>query len=825
MAGAGLFTPLGIAAAVAYPLVSGTVHSLLAPGLESIAQGAWFDDPVLYPDVGSTIRANMAGYISNEAARLVCWHQGVRYWGDKPPEDNWLLSHAWRAVALNNLHRPGPSTYIDLLIRGLEPEFSVKHALKKIGANETTWLEIQELAKEVPGADIILRMWRMGLIDVDEARKQLKRAGCDVDKFIDLYQVGIEWPGVSAAMHAYARGRISADLRDEIVKRNGASAYAWGAMQDEWAAYPGTNETLRALVRGRITPEQAERWVAKAGGKWEEWSQILGSFEEMPLPQMALQALARNRVSQEFAEAIVRQSGGDWATWSALMPSMQTVLSTTDTLEAANRGLIGPGLQEELLKLNGVTDANALYLLDRLRERMPSPFELVQMGTRGAFTPAVANAIGLYDGQPNEMRLWMNRIGLHAPTGLQIVADGLPREASVGDLFWASARRGLSLETAIQAYRRLRPEAIADVRKFIPDAPVFTREMLHGWMRYNDIPQSLHSTLEELGYLPLSLREIRTVVRLKTRDKEWVIGRLQDQGHRRDRAEDLYDILADQERWRQEAPLRAIQNSLLNKVAQEVMDQYSVGTVDRHTARDYMINARVNAEVVDQMLNVIDAKLASSIAREGIKAVRRDYLNGTLNATEVQQQLSAMGIVDQRVRDYVALWTIQRNRVRRTATTANILSWVSQGILDARTAELRLLNLGWDRPDIVVQLSVAQGKLAQQEARAHSTEDKRRLAAAKELTRVQKENEKMRRQLEVDQRRATPRSVLDKWLCSGAISESFYLNRMQSMGFDARTSQEYLEVALAKKACQPAPEGTPFPNPPAPPEPAKPDGG
>lgn len=810
------FGPASLGVALAHSFISGTAHSLLAPTQELIAQRSWNTMPLLFPDVNAVIRANMAGFIPDAAAQFICRAQGVEYRGNVRQRFDGLHMNAWRSMAIASLGRPGPSAWMESLVRGLNDEEFVKERIKETGNSIPTWMATLDLHKDVPGPEIILRMWRMGLIDVDEARRLLKRAGCDVDRFVDTYQAGIEWPGVSAAMHAWAHGRIGIELRDEIIKRNGASNAAWDAMYDEWATYPGVNEALRGLIRGRVTEEFARKCVEKAGGKWDDFAQTLPSLEELPLPQMALQALSRNRVSQDYAEQIVKLSGGDWATWSALLPSMYTQLGTADVLEARNRGLIGPALQDELLKLNGVNEVNTVYLLDRLRERMPSPFEVVQMGTRGAFSPDIGSLLGLYDGQPPVMRQWMDKLGLHADAGVAIQADGVEREATLSDMYWASTRRGLSLEQAIAAYRRLRPEVIEEVRRFVPDVVEFDRNQVRGWMTFNGIPESVQPTIEELGYLPLSLREIRTVVRLGTRPKEWVIARLQDQGHRRDRAEDLYEILWDQELWRRNAPLRATQNSLLNKVVHEVTEQYSVGTVDRHTARDYLINARVNAEVVDQMLNVVDAKLASTIAKEGIRAVRKDYLNGTLNAVEVSQQLSAMGIVDQRVRDYVTLWTIQRNRVRRTATTAQILSWVSQGILDAATAQLRLLNLGWDRPDIIVQLQVAQGKLVQQEARAHSAEDRRRLARAKELDRVQKENERMQRQLEADQRRATPRATLDKWLCSGAISEGFYLARMQAMGFDGATAQEYLDVAIAKKACQPAPEGTPFPNVPNP---------
>lgn len=818
------FTPGVVAGAVVFPIVSTVERGLLGPLSELISQDAWFDTPVGLPSVNDIIRANAAGFLSNEQARRGCFAQGARFWGLGKQEDDKLYSLLWKQVAINGLDRPGPSAAMEMWAHGLLSKTDTLVYLKRAGADIYAWWNNRALWEGVPQEELIMRMYAMGLIDGDQVRTMLARAGGDVERWLNTYASHLRYPGLDATMRGFVHGRISEETRNRYLRLNSGQVEDWVAMLDVWATYPGVNEVLRGFIRGRISEEDTRSYLDKQGADFDTWAAFMPSLEEMPLPQMALQALARNRITQEYAQQIIRQSGGDWSTWAGLLPSMQSVLSITDTLEARNRGLIAGDAAFELMFLNGVNNPTYQKVLDRLRERMPSPGEILAMGTRGAFSPEIGNSIGLYDGMPAVVRDWLGKVGLYADAGVTVRADEVIRPGTIADMYWASSRRGMSLEQAIAAYRRLRPEEIGNIRRFVPDADVFDREKLRGWMTYLGLPQSVHAELEELGYLPLSLREIRTVVRLGTRPKEWVIARLQDQGHRADRAADLYDILADQERWRREAPIRALQNSLLGKVAHEVQEQYSVGTVARPEARDYLINSRVNPEVADQLLNIIDARLASNIAKEGIRAVRKDYLNGTLNATEVVQQLEAMGIVEQRIRDYVALWTIQRNRVRRTATTAQILSWVAQGILDGTTAQIRLANLGWDRPDIITQIGIAQGKLAQQEARAHSTEDKRRLAAAKELTRVQKENERMRRQLQADQRRATPRTVLDKWLCSGAVSEAFYLQRMAAMGYDARTAQEYLEVALGKKACKPAPEGTPFPSPPTPEEPTKPVG-
>jgi hypothetical protein len=237
--------------------------------------------------------------------------------------------------------------------------------------------------------------------------------------------------------------------------------------------------------------------------------------------------------------------------------------------------------------------------------------------------------------------------------------------------------------------------------------------------------------------------------------------------------------------------------------------------VTRVEANNYLVNAGVDKEVVEQYLNVVDAKVEHSLAKEGIGATKRDYVAGILNAEESLQQLQAMGIAAERSSQYIKQWTIRRSRVRRTATTAQILHHVSTGAVDGNSAYIRLQNLGWDNPDILLMVSEAQSKLAELQARRRKAIDRDAKQQAKALRDAQRETQRLLRQLQADQRRATPRTTLDRWLCDGIISEGWYLRQMAAMGYEPQISQGYLEDAIRKKACAPAPEGKEF-NPPPP---------
>jgi hypothetical protein len=145
------------------------------------------------------------------------------------------------------------------------------------------------------------------------------------------------------------------------------------------------------------------------------------------------------------------------------------------------------------------------------------------------------------------------------------------------------------------------------------------------------------------------------------------------------------------------------------------------------------------------------------------------------------------------------------------ASTAQIVGWVGKGMLHPTVARERLLNLGWDEPDVVLMLDEQAGKLAALDAKRRAVADQAARTRAKELESLQRTAERQRKALEADQRRATPRSTLDRWLCNGEISETFYLQRMRAMGYPGRIAHGYLIDAKRKKACAPAPEGSPFP--------------
>jgi hypothetical protein len=580
----------------------------------------------------------------------------------------------------------------------------------------------------------------------------------------------------------------------------------WAGIMRSMLSLPGEGKIMDAYVRGILTENQAKWRLKRYGANVEHWFSMYPSWQSAPGESTIIDGWIRGLLDNSDYEALMRRAGADM-NWYAKVPQLYFSRVNPGVLnEALNRGYISPADWGGGIDRSGYGASFDKTVWDRMRAFLPGPGEITRMASRFGFHATLASALGLYDDQPADYRAQMDRVGCHEELPLNITADGLQRPATWKDLYWAQSRRGLSVGEAMRLYHRLRPESMADINKFVPGAKAFTLADLDMWLRYNDVPSSVRDNMTELAFLPLSLREIRTAVRLQVHPKEWIIARFQDQGHRADRAAELYDIIWAQELWRRNNPVRRIVENAPAAAAREALASYEEGTMDEDAAKLNLAAFGFKDEQIAMQLSIVDSRVARKIVHAGVLSVKRDYINGTLNSEEATVQLVAMGVAPKRVSQHLAMWTLQRSRTRRTATTAQLLSYVTEGLEDEATAAVRLANLGWDKPDIVLMLARIKGKMSQIKAKQLQAAEKAALAKAKALAQAQKQAQDLVKRLQADNRRATPRATLDKWLCDGIISEGYYLYRMTVMGFPASQAKRYLDDAKRKKACAPADE-------------------
>jgi hypothetical protein len=580
----------------------------------------------------------------------------------------------------------------------------------------------------------------------------------------------------------------------------------WAGIMRSMLSLPGEGKIMDAYVRGILTENQAKWRLKRYGANVEHWFSMYPSWQSAPGEGTIIDGWIRGLLDNDDYESLMRRAGAD-LNWFAKVPHLYYSRVSPGVLnEAVNRGYISPADWSGGIDRSGYGASFDKSVWDRMRSIMPGPGEITRMAARFGFHATFASALGLYDDQPADYRRQMDRAGCHEDLGMPIAADGVARNATWKDIYWAQSRRGLSVGEAMRMYHRLRPEEMVNVNKFVPGAKPFGLDELDMWLEYNDIPSSVRSNLTETGFIPLSLREIRMTVKLGVKSKEWVVARLQDQGHRKDRAEDLYDIIFAQEQWRRNNGIRSLIEGGPAVAAREVLASYEEGTIDADGATTNLAQLGFKNEPIALQLAIVDSRVTRKIVRAGVTSVKRDYVNGTLNAEEATVQLVAMGVAGKRIQQHLAMWTLQRSRTRRTATTAQLLSYVTEGLEDEATAAVRLANLGWDKPDIVLMLARIKGKMSQIKAKQLQAAEKAALAKAKALAQAQKQAQDLVKRLQADNRRATPRATLDKWLCDGIISEGYYLYRMTVMGYPASQAKRYLDDAKRKKACAPADE-------------------
>jgi hypothetical protein len=242
---------------------------------------------------------------------------------------------------------------------------------------------------------------------------------------------------------------------------------------------------------------------------------------------------------------------------------------------------------------------------------------------------------------------------------------------------------------------------------------------------------------------------------------------------------------------REEAIRNARRRAIQTATAQ-VLSSYEVGAMSAAQSIPTLINLGFTPENAAGVLEATDSKVGAKVISTAVRALRSAYLRGELSLDETQAQLNTFGITPERQQTYIMTWVVERTGQRKVAATGNIVKWATEGLLDIPTAKIRLINLGWRDPDLMLLLAEAQQKIQQRQAKAQLAAQKADKAAAKETAKLISDAQKQVKQLQAQLRRTQPLSRLKKWLKAGIVTEDYVRQRMLQSGFSDQAADLYI---------------------------------
>lgn len=493
-------------------------------------------------------------------------------------------------------------------------------------------------------------------------------------------------------------------------------------------------------------------------------------------------------------------TGLDWAAWywRQVYQAEQERPTQVEWREIANRYAIPDATLEASWRQYGFIDAAYRAQLTNLRYDIPGPADLVRFSVRHVWEPDLVAKLGYSDEFPGKViDFWHSCKGLDYPLftgpfrsqidqfvggqGGSFALANSYAEVGISEPTWAEAYwwSHWVLPSPSQGYlmwQRLNP-----ARNKRWDGPEmrginFDYESLKLLLRANDYPPFYRDALAAISRPIPGIRYARQFAQNGVYSWRDLFDWTQRQGYSDGDGIDIADsIWADAQ--------RAASKTAGCKECKTAIEAYQVGLITSADLIEQLVGFGLTAEQANLEAEKAATEIQVKRAREVVSAVRRQYLLGGLNDIRARQLLLNYGLVMDRIDQYIADWTIERQFKFREAGASKLVSWACKGLIDGASLNDRLTNLGYsefDRQGLVAEAAYCQAELA---ARAAAALARQQQARARDIAKAQQEAAKAYRELaKLMAGRATPKD-LRKWYCEGKVTESEVYSRLRYLSW------------------------------------------
>lgn len=609
-------------------------------------------------------------------------------------------------------------------------------------------------------------------------------------EFLDAYRRG--WVGDNLFRAISARHGVPTDPMSGVGS-DSQNFLAWTRVRQAGHRDIPPAQAWRLFLLGKINFDRLMLSLRRAGVHETDallWHDLM---RVAPDPMLILGAAAADLMTEVDASKLLAHHGGKWEDWGRVMPLLQRPPTLAESFSMRRRDLMSRQEFEQNLKRLGVADERWRGWLTTMLDEIPPISDLIRFQVREAFSPAIANQIGLYDESPVQAADWMRKQGYGGDAGFDIVSDGIARPANWTDLYWAAHWQPISPTQVYHMLHRLRPDRVERYRAQGFNVQAFGINDVRRWLRIADYPPQIRDYLAAIAYTPMRLVDIRAKLRLNPdrATQVWAHDQLQDRGMHPDDAWDNVRAWVDGEAAKARAWAKRVEQAAPAKLWAETERGYKLGTVTRDDARDIGRTVGLQAEAVNATLGTLDAARKNGIVRASVSTVRSKFLSGVLQRGEAKSQLTSSGIGAERANEYLDLWEIQRDGPRKALSVSESMDLMKRGLITPADAAQRLQNLGYRDVDGILLIARGAAELGEIQARAAASELKRRQAQAKELQAQIKAADALARRMRNDLRSLTPVATLKAWARKGVIGEDYFRARLAAMGYDPQTVDLY----------------------------------
>jgi len=505
----------------------------------------------------------------------------------------------------------------------------------------------------------------------------------------------------------------------------------------------------------------------------------------------------------------------DFPMWEAAHKLRVGMPAVGDILELFGKGLITEERRDLAMRRLGWWDPlYRNYATLAYNNQYPSPSSLVTFALRDVWKPLIVQRYE-YDAElPPEFKHFMRQLGQDGRANVDRRIHAGNPEVTWSQLYWRAHWRLPSATQAYEMYQRLRPGRMARFGADFEDVRAFTLDDLNNVLKANDYPVPFRGQLAAIAFRKPRLVDI---------DRYHQMGSITSAA-----AEQLFLDLgyspADAKmrtEWLVKRRLKNPDSPAAKKLPEQIVKLYQLGRLTIPAARDRLSDALSGGEFrsygltqVDALRNAdaratyaeVDRMLASADLADEIKSTqmilrawRRQYLHGQINANDLLPDMAAAGYSDAFINRFRNQLDSELAGGRALLSTERVRRLVVQGIMPLDAATTYLQNLGWKFPEIDYlltqlqrDLDIEQDRAAERLAKDHARREQAQLRQAAAL--AQRRNEVIRRM----NRQASP-ATLRKWFIRGILDENEYDRELQRRGYDDAVRKNYLREAWIER--------------------------
>lgn len=455
---------------------------------------------------------------------------------------------------------------------------------------------------------------------------------------------------------------------------------------------PDPNSLIAAYRKGVLTEEELRRGLKKLGYGDKAIDAMLAASAQELSPAELLHARERGVLTKDDYINGMKKLGYDEEQAEALWEATRDVVNPNEALKLYRLGKISRDEYLDALRKAGFTD-DKIDQWEAINQYVPSPQDMVRFGVREAFSPEIAERLGLYEDIPEEY--------IEACKATGMTEEDAKR-------FWAAHWQ---LPGPGQVYEMYQRGLFGD-----PDSPE-AKQMLDDYLRSADYSPFWREKLRELSFNPYTRIDASRMFLEDLISEDELYKNYRALGYDDEHARNLVEYYKKQKAEREAKEAEKAQKKSSSTKAKSITPSKTTAK-NRDISLSYIKNAYFYNEITrdeakqmiqalyydpyeaEFIISVWDAQLEQKDLKDEIRLLELKYKRGLLTEDQFFEELAKLDLPGRTI-DIIKLKNVkQREAYTRLPTKSELRRWLRNGYIDTETYMKYLYRMNYE-PEII----------------------------------------------------------------------------------------------------------------------------